>query len=126
MVNLLKGMATDTDYPVDENNPLRQVIINTHSPIVVSAVPDESLYLAKGKESFIPLFNKKIKSTGFSALKDTWKTKQNLADETTYGEISAYLDNESPNQIVEEPTIIYAKKQRTVSQNINSQYTLFQ
>lgn len=125
MVNLLKGMATDTDYSVDENNPLRQVIINTHSPIVVSAVPDESLYLAKGKESFIPLFNKKIKSTGFSALKDTWKTKQNLADETTYGEISAYLDDESPNQIIEEPTIVYTKKQRTVSQNINSQYTLF-
>jgi predicted ATPase len=126
MVNLLKGIATDTDYPVDENNPLRQVIINTHSPIVVSAVPDESLYLAKGKESFISQFNRKIKSTGFSALKDTWKTKQNLADETTYGEISAYLDNESSNQIVEEPIIIYTKKQRrTVSQNINSQYPLF-
>ncbi len=126
MVNLLKGMATDTDYSVDENNPLRQVIINTHSPIVVSAVPDESLYLAKGKESFIPLFNKKIKSTGFSALKDTWKTKQNLADETTYGEISAYLDNESSVQTVEEEIIIHTKKKRTVSQNIISQYPLFQ
>ena len=126
MVNLLKGMATDTDYPVDENNPLRQVIINTHSPIVVSAVPDESLYLAKSKESFIPQFNRKIKSTGFSALKNTWKTKQNLAEETTYGEISAYLDNESSVQIVEEEIAIHTKKQRTVSQNIISQYPLFQ
>ena len=119
-------MATDTDYPVDENNPLRQVIINTHSPIVVSAVPDESLYLAKSKESFIPQFNRKIKSTGFSALKNTWKTKQDLAEETTYGEISAYLDNESSVQIVEEEIIIHTKKKRTVSQNIISQYPLFQ
>lgn len=93
MVELLKGMATDVNYPVDENNPLRQVIINTHSPIVVSDVPGDSLYLAKSKEIFIKHFDKKIKSTGFSALQFTWKTKYNLAELTTIGEITAYLDD---------------------------------
>jgi predicted ATPase len=95
MVDLLVGMATDIKYAVDEDNPLRQVIINTHSPIVVSAVADESLYLAKKKEIYSDFFNKKIYCTGFSALQRTWKTKEILKekiDQTTFGEISAYLD----------------------------------
>jgi predicted ATPase len=92
MVELLEGMATNTDYPVDEDNPLRQVIINTHSPGVVSAVRDESLYLAKNKESFHEEFNKKITYTSFSALKNTWKTNNSLSQTTSLGEITAYLD----------------------------------
>jgi predicted ATPase len=39
MVDLLQKMAVDTNYAVGDGNPLRQVIINTHSPLVV-----ESLY----------------------------------------------------------------------------------
>jgi predicted ATPase len=39
MIELLQHMAVDTNYAVDSDNPLRQVIINTHSPLVV-----ESLY----------------------------------------------------------------------------------
>jgi len=36
MIDLLEGMVTDTESTVDEDNSLCQVIINTHSPIVVS------------------------------------------------------------------------------------------
>ena len=32
MLRLLQDIATDADEPVDEDNPLRQVIVNTHSP----------------------------------------------------------------------------------------------
>ena len=92
MVELLKDKATDPEFEVDENNPLRQVIINTHSPIVVREVPDESLYLAKGKEVYCELFKKKIAYTGFSALNSTWKTNNTLAETTSLGEISAYLE----------------------------------
>jgi len=74
---------------------LRQVIINTHSPAVVSAVADESLYLAKSKESFSEEFRKKITHTSFSALKNTWKTNQKFVEITSFGEISAYLDKVS-------------------------------
>ncbi|NOY93751.1 MAG: AAA family ATPase [Deltaproteobacteria bacterium] len=36
MMKLLADMATDTSEAVDEANPLRQVIVSTHSPVVVA------------------------------------------------------------------------------------------
>ena len=38
MVKLLRDIAVDPLYPVDDENPLRQVIVNTHSPVVVQNV----------------------------------------------------------------------------------------
>lgn len=128
MVDLLEGMATDTDFPVDEDNPLRQVIINTHSPGVVSAVDDESLYLAKSKESYHEEFGKKITYTSFSALKNTWKTNNSLAQITSLGEITAYLDKTgldiSSCNVVQENEVKYQKsttsprKKKTVAENV--------
>jgi hypothetical protein len=39
IIELLQRIAVDTDYLINEENPFRQVIINTHSPLVVSIVP---------------------------------------------------------------------------------------
>ena len=116
MVELLQGIATDTEFAVDDDNPLRQVIINTHSPLVVNTVPDESLYLAKEKECYSELFNKKIRYTGFSALGDTWKTNHQLAEATSPGEIIAYLDTgrigQATNHEFNEPKGNYQKKHK--------------
>ena len=76
MVQLLEDMATDTEYAVDEDNPLRQVIINTHSPAVVRVVSIESLYLAAEQEMYLEQFRKKIKYTFFKVAENTWKTEQ--------------------------------------------------
>ena len=51
MLDLLHDIATDPDEPVDETNPLRQVIVNTHSPAVVLEVLDDTLLLAESRES---------------------------------------------------------------------------
>ncbi len=91
MVELLKEMATDTNYAVDEYNPLRQVIINSHSPLVVGVVPEESLYLATEREMFNEVLGKKVKYTGFSALAKTWKVDQAKLAATDLGEIQLYL-----------------------------------
>lgn len=134
MVSLLEEIATDTEFEVDEDNPLRQVIINSHSPLVVSTVPDESLYLATENEKYSEEFGRKIKFTKFSALKDTWKTKNKLAEQTTLGEIKFYLEHtlieDTSNQVsvIEEPYIDYSiskKNRRTVRDNITSQLKLF-
>jgi predicted ATPase len=93
MVGLLEDMATDTNYAVDPDNPLRQVIINSHAPLVVSTVPDESLYLAIQREDYDSEFGKKVNSTGFSALQGTWKTKYELCPATTKGQIMDYLES---------------------------------
>ena len=48
IIRLLREIAVDPTEPADETNPLRQVIINTHSPSVVLQVPEESLLIARG------------------------------------------------------------------------------
>jgi predicted ATPase len=118
MIILLEGMATDTSYPVDDDNPLRQVIINTHSPIVVKAVEADGLYLAKSEEVFIEKFNKKVKSTLFSSLKGTWRSNLKLSTTIKFGEISGYLGKTVSSSNSQ------SKSQETVIENLSTQYLL--
>lgn len=46
MLGLLRELAVELDGPVDADNPLRQVIVNTHSPGVAALVPEDSLLMA--------------------------------------------------------------------------------
>jgi len=39
-------MSTDVNRAASPDNPLRQVIVNTHSPAVVANVPERSLLMA--------------------------------------------------------------------------------
>lgn len=125
MVTLLEDMAMDTDYPIDEDNPMRQVIINSHSPIVVSSVNEDSLFLANENEFFSEIFAKKINHTGFSCLPKTWKAE--LMQTTTLGEILAYLDQSvhekyvyNQNQLVQTNDVpLKPRKKLTVAENVN-------
>lgn len=47
MLQLLQDIAVDVERPVGPDNPLRQVIINTHAPAVANAVPADSLGIAE-------------------------------------------------------------------------------
>jgi predicted ATP-dependent endonuclease of OLD family len=95
MLHLLQDIATDPDEPVDDTNPLRQVIVNTHSPAVVSEVPDNSLLVAELKEDIQD--DRRFNKVSFSCLSDTWRTK---APEKTpivsKGKLLAYLNPASP------------------------------
>jgi predicted ATPase len=75
MLKLLQDIAMDTTIPVNEDNPMRQVIINTHSPLVVQQVPEESLLVAELKESTKD-DNVRFKKSVFSALENTWRTRK--------------------------------------------------
>jgi len=75
MIRLLKDISTDTRYETDENNQLRQIIINTHSPIVVQLVPEESLLVAESKEAYDDLRKTKYIKTLYSPMTGTWRTK---------------------------------------------------
>ncbi|QGN47557.1 AAA family ATPase [Micromonospora sp. WMMD558] len=46
MVQLVRDLAVDRDHPPGDDNPFRQVIINTHSPGVVQLCDPEDLLLA--------------------------------------------------------------------------------
>lgn len=73
MLRLLKDIATDPDEPVDDTNPLRQVIINTHSPAVVLEVDDDSLLVVEVRSDAEDgrRFNKAV----FGHLPNTWRDK---------------------------------------------------
>lgn len=47
MIRLLQDLAVDADLPVGPDNPMRQVIVNTHSPSVVQIVPEDALLVAQ-------------------------------------------------------------------------------
>lgn len=74
ILQLLQDIATDVEEPIGFDNPLRQVIINTHSPEVVQQIPDDSLLVAELKVTRTG--NKRHKKVCFSYLADTWREKK--------------------------------------------------
>jgi predicted ATPase len=50
MVRLLKDFAVDPGLAVDRDNPLRQVIVNTHSPLVFHQVDLDDIVFLEGVE----------------------------------------------------------------------------
>src|SRR5579872_2831297 len=71
MLQLLRDIATDVDEPIGPGNPLRQVIVNTHSPAVVMQIPDDSLLVAESKETVRA--GRRFQRVCFSCLPDTWR-----------------------------------------------------
>ena len=95
MLRLLKEIATVTDDPIGPDNPLRQVIINTHSPAVVSEVDDDSLLFAQLRENVRD--GQRFQSVHFASLPETWRTKGNEpAEEVRKGDILVYLSGPRP------------------------------
>lgn len=76
-------------------NPLRQVIVNTHSPAVVAQIPDESLLIADLK--MVERDGQWSKSLALSCLPDTWRSVSGETDVVRKGELLAYL-NPFPRQ----------------------------
>ena len=71
MLELLKDLATDPSEEIGADNPLRQVIVNTHSPAVVSLVDDADLLVAEPSE--VSVNNRRCRAVSFSWLEDTWR-----------------------------------------------------
>jgi predicted ATPase len=71
MLQLLRDLAVDTDEPAGKDNPLRQVIVNTHSPQVVAEVPHDSLLMAEAVTQWGA--GERITRLRFAPLPDTWR-----------------------------------------------------
>jgi len=88
ILTLLKDIAVDVEEPIDQDNPLRQVIINTHSPVVVQEVPENSLLIAELKEMVQE--GERFKTVCFSCLADTWRAKD--TNVVSKGKLLSYLN----------------------------------
>ncbi len=96
ILRLLQDIATDVDYPVGSDNPLCQVIVNTHSPSVVQQVPDETLLVAELREMVQE--GQRFNGVRLSWLSDTWRTDA-LPDvhPVSKGQLLAYLKPTIPS-----------------------------
>ena len=89
MLALLRDISMDVTLAVGPDNPLRQVIINTHSPLVVGECPDDALVLARSVQAITDgrTFNK----ITFHGIAETWRDKSSYAP-ISRGQLLAYLD----------------------------------
>ena len=134
MLQLLQDIATDADEPVGPENPLRQVIINTHSPAVVSQVPDDSLVVAELRETVHG--EQRFPRVSFGCLEGTWRHKNAQPDVDVNviarGKLLAYLnpvtfpetDPNSPGMSHSKPT---TKTRRVVDRpDLRPLFTFFE
>lgn len=91
MLKLLQDIATDPSDRADDTNPLRQVIVNTHSPSVVMAVPDNSILLAKAARDIDD--GREFMRVEFASLSDNWRTRARPPTPVvSKGDLLAYLN----------------------------------
>jgi len=91
ILRLLQDVATDATEPIGPDNPLRQVIVNTHSPAVVAQVPEDSLLSAETVR--VQRDKKLFDKVTFSSLANTWRTRIPGTNVLSKGDLIAYLSS---------------------------------
>jgi hypothetical protein len=119
MLGLLRGIAVDVNEKVGPDNPLRQVIINTHSPSVVKQISDDSLLVAESIESLEA--DKSYRRVRFSCLRDTWRAKAENSTVVSRGSLLAYLNPDvGTNEQIMQDTNGFDTVNRPKQQRANS------
>lgn len=92
IVELLKQMAVDPRYPIGPDNPLRQVIINTHSPLVIERLASDNLVVSQAYR------RDGASLSAFGAIQRTWRNAYSDALSTSkpvgFGALVAYLNRD--------------------------------
>lgn len=92
ILELLREMAVNPQTAVGPENPLRQVIINTHSPVVVRNLTPDELLVA------VPLRRHRSAFTAYGAIVNSWRLSHpdyssELTPKVTVTELLDYLRN---------------------------------
>ncbi|QWQ12635.1 AAA family ATPase [Ralstonia pseudosolanacearum] len=110
MTRLLRDMAVDTSEAVSDDNPLRQVIINTHSPLVVQSLRTADLVVCGSYRKDGATY------TDFSFIAETWRAQLSPDHHpTSLGTLVAYL-NKPDEELLENG--------ETVREHLQTQLTL--
>jgi len=99
ITNLLRDLAVDPSEPVDIHNPLRQVVISTHSPVVAAQVATDDLVFADlrdvpGARSGVP---PRQRCLVVRPIEKTWRTKQEGVSAVAKGQVIQYLETSNPD-----------------------------
>lgn len=96
IVELLSQMAVDTRYPVGPDNPLRQIIINTHSPLVIERLQADTLIVSQGYR------RDGASLSTFSPIQNTWRDKLESSaagvKPVGFGALLAYLEKDDVSE----------------------------
>jgi hypothetical protein len=96
MMELLDDMAVDPTEAVGEDNPLRQIIVSTHSPVVTARVRKEQLVFADHRDA--PGYPPgKRQSLVMRPIMGTWRDRADVLP-VAQGEILGYLNTLRPSQ----------------------------
>jgi len=95
MLRLLMAIAVDVKEPIGPENPLRQIIINTHSPAVVGQVNDDALIMAENRE--IIAQGVLMHAAVFAAMKGTWRENDKKTFGIAKGRLLRYLNPIDPS-----------------------------
>lgn len=109
MLELLRDIATDTNEPVSANNPLRQVIINTHSPTVVAQAPDDSVLMAE-PISQVAKGGIRFTSLAFRCLANTWRADLDDSKPVSIGNVLSYLSPLERHSLQQLPKSVQSAK----------------
>jgi predicted ATPase len=105
MLELLKVLCVDTDEAVGEGNPLRQVIVNTHSPTVVGLANDDDILVAEPREVIV--HKRPCRAISFSWLSETWRHRADPSIRTvSKGALRAYLNPFAFSEPQKRPRVI--------------------
>ena len=90
MVRLLRDIAVDPKMPVSEDNPLRQIVINTHSGLVVTECsPDDVVYV---QDTHIAKAGAAGTVTLTKGNAGTWRGNRPSQVDTAIGQLKPYLN----------------------------------
>jgi predicted ATPase len=94
MLTLLQEVAVHPEEPDDTDNSLRQVIVNTHSPLVVREVPEDSLVVAEPilADGTAIGIQRRVSTVRFSSLAGTWRVDRGKAHPCSKGTLLKYLN----------------------------------
>ena len=97
MLSLLESIAVDSREPADSlDNPLRQVIINTHSPSVVSSLSHDALIITR------PVRENGSTVAEFCCLEKTWRAKR---EESLVKSMRVISKSDLLDYLTEEPIV---------------------
>ena len=100
ILKLLDDIAVDPDYAVDADNPLRQVIVNTHSPSVFQRVPEDSVVFVKISEMKDRRGQLQVGSK-FYCLSGTWREREAEMLAMPLGDMLSYFTVALPANVRE-------------------------
>lgn len=97
ILDLLKDIACDPNDDASDDNPLRQVIINTHLPTVVQLINEADLLVAVAEQQISE--GKRFTATVFRWLPGTWrdKTSESPCPTVPKGLLLSYLGPIAPS-----------------------------